>query len=241
MTFAVLAGLAGLALVDSTSIGTLVVPIWMLTHPRLRAGRVLLYLATIAVFYWLLGLALMGGAAALASRWAAIDASRTTDWVQLVIGVAMLVGSFWPDTPWAKRRAAARGGDERRARIRERVAGESSTAGAVISVALVSGAIEAASMLPYLGAIGLISTAGLSTPAAALVLVAYVLVMCLPALALLGLRLALASRITPVLERIERWLTRHTGGAIWWVLGILGFLLAADAVTRLGLFAAAGG
>lgn len=240
MTYAVLAGLAGLALVDSTSIGTLVVPIWMLTHPRLRASRVLLYLATIGAFYWLLGLAVMAGAAALADRWAAINASRTTDWVQLVIGVAMLVGSFWPDTPWARRRAATGDSAGRRARVRDRVVGETSTARAVISVALMSGAIEAASMLPYLGAIGLISTSELSVPAAALVLLAYVVVMCLPALVLLGLRLALAGRITPTLERVEGWLTRHTGGAIWWVVGILGFFLAADAATRLGLFGQAG-
>lgn len=65
--------------------------------------------------------------------------------------------------------------------------------------------------------------------------------MCLPVLILLGLRVGLADRVAPTLERIEAWLTRHTGGAIWWVVGILGFFLAADAATRLGLFGATGG
>lgn len=50
MTLAVVAGLIGLALVDSTSLGTLVMPVWMIAHPRLRPSRVVLYLATIALF-----------------------------------------------------------------------------------------------------------------------------------------------------------------------------------------------
>ena len=138
MTLAVIAGLAGLALVDSTSIGTLLFPIWMLTHPSVRAGRVGLYLATIGGFYWVLGLALMAGASALTDHWAAIGESDVTNWVQLGVGVAMLIGSFWPDTPWGKRRAATSDSGGRRAQMRERVVGERSTASAVISVALIA-------------------------------------------------------------------------------------------------------
>ena len=106
MTITIAAALAGLAVIDSTSIGTLVVPLWMLVHPQLRARMVVLYLAVIGLFYWILGVGLLGGASILADRWAAIEASTLTHWTQLIIGSAMLVGSFWPDTPWAKRRAA---------------------------------------------------------------------------------------------------------------------------------------
>ena len=34
MTITIAAALAGLAVIDSTSIGTLVVPLWMLVHPQ---------------------------------------------------------------------------------------------------------------------------------------------------------------------------------------------------------------
>ena len=236
MTIAILAGLTGLALVDSTSMGTLVLPLWMLAHPRLRASRVLLYLATIAAFYWLIGLGLLLGASALADRWAAIGDSQVTNWVQLVIGVGMLVGSFWPDTPWGKRRAAQRGAGGRAAGWRDRVVGDAARPATVIGVALLAGLVEAASMVPYLGAIGLLSTSGISTFAALATLAGYVVVMCLPALVLLGLRLAFAERTAPMLTRLTDWLSRHTGGAIWWIVGILGFLLAGDAITRLGLW-----
>ena len=47
MTITIAAALAGLAVIDSTSIGTLVVPLWMLVHPQLRARMVVLYLAVI--------------------------------------------------------------------------------------------------------------------------------------------------------------------------------------------------
>ncbi|CCH73180.1 conserved membrane hypothetical protein [Nostocoides australiense Ben110] len=236
MTLAVVAGLIGLALVDSTSLGTLVMPVWMIAHPRLRPSRVVLYLATIALFYWALGLALLLGASALTARWEEIGASRTTSWVQLVIGVGMLVASFWPDTPWARRRARERASGGREAGWRGRVTGADARASTVVTVALLAGLVEAASMVPYLGAIGLLSTSGLTAPASGAVLAVYVAVMCLPALVLLGLRLGLAERVTPLLTRLESWLTTHTGGAIWWVVGILGFFLAADAVTRLGLW-----
>ncbi|MGB2935893.1 MAG: hypothetical protein WBB91_11510, partial [Nostocoides sp.] len=118
MTITIAAALAGLAVIDSTSIGTLVVPLWMLVHPQLRARMVVLYLAVIGLFYWILGVGLLGGASILADRWAAIEASTLTHWTQLIIGSAMLVGSFWPDTPWAKRRAARRGTSGPRARWR---------------------------------------------------------------------------------------------------------------------------
>ena len=62
MTITIAAALAGLAVIDSTSIGTLVVPLWMLVHPQLRARMVVLYLAVIGLFYWILGVGLLGGA-----------------------------------------------------------------------------------------------------------------------------------------------------------------------------------
>ena len=50
--------LAGLALLDSTSTGTLTIPAVMLLQPRVRFSRILGYLTTISLFYWGLGLAL---------------------------------------------------------------------------------------------------------------------------------------------------------------------------------------
>jgi Sap, sulfolipid-1-addressing protein len=99
------------------------------------------------------------------------------------------------------------------------------------------------SMLPYLAAVGVITVAGPSVAVWLPVLAAYVLVMVLPALLLLGVRLAVHRQAEPVLRRLSGWLGRRMDGVLGWVLAIIGVLLAGDAAVRLGLFGldAAGG
>nr|WP_244632849.1 hypothetical protein [Aeromicrobium sp. CFBP 8757] len=64
MTVALLGTLVVLALVDSTSFGTLLIPIWLMLAPgRLRPGRIVVFLATVAGFYLVLGLLLVAGVA----------------------------------------------------------------------------------------------------------------------------------------------------------------------------------
>lgn len=235
MDWGVLGALAGLALVDSTSVGTLVLPVVMLLQPQVRAAKFGLYLITIAGFYWLLGLGLLLGAERLLSLVSALDGVRALDWVQLVLGLAMLAFAFWPDTKWAKARAAQRSGTSRADRWSDRVVGPQARNGVVVAVALGAGAVEAASMLPYLAAIGLLSTSAWTLPSQLSVLTGYVAVMCLPAVGLLGVRLAVGDRAEPALGRLKAWLTKMTSGAIWWVIGLLGFWIAGDAVGRLGL------
>lgn len=236
MSLAIVAALAGLALVDSTSIGTLLLPIAMLAHSRLRPGQVLLYLGVVGGFYWLLGLALLAGADAVLTRWDRIGESHAAAWVLMVIGVAMVVVSFWPDTPWGKRRGQRARSVGAQQRWRDRLVGEHSRPATVVAVGLGAGVVEAATMLPYLAAIGIITASGLSWAGGAAVLSGYVLVMIAPALMLLGLRVLLHDRLTPLLEQLDRLVTRHTGGAIWWVVGIGGALLALDSAARLGLW-----
>ena len=52
-----------LALIDSTSFGTLLIPLWFLLVPgRVRAHRVLVFLGTVAAFYLGVGIALRDAA-----------------------------------------------------------------------------------------------------------------------------------------------------------------------------------
>lgn len=230
MDILTLAGLAGLALIDSTSIGTLVVPIWMLLSPRVRASRFLIYLATVAIFYALVGVALVLGAEAATAAFAGLSSARWVSWAQLAIGVGLFAWSFRFD---GKKR-----GPGRADRWKARLTGEDATAGAMVVLGLGAATLEVATMLPYLAAIGLITSAGLPVAGWLAVLGGYVLVMILPALVLGGLRALARHRADPLLERLSGWLARHTAGALGWVLGIAGFLLARDAAFRLGLFGA---
>ena len=234
MTGQLALALGGLALVDATSVGTLVLPLLMLVQPRVRAGGVLLYLATIAVFYFALGLALLVALDRLVALVAATEGNRAIDVVQLVVGVGLFAGSFWPDLPAVKRkREAGPAVGGRRATIRERLLGPSARPGVVVGVALAAGVVEAASMLPYLGAVGMVSSSVAPGPVKVAALAAYVAVMCLPALALLALRLGAGSRVEGPLTRAADWFDRKSGSALWWVMGVVGFLVASDDISRL--------
>lgn len=235
LTPTLVAALAGLAIVDSASLGTLGLPVWMLAQPRVRARAVLVYLATIASFYWLVGVALLAGLLAVVERLADVD-SRVLDWVQLVVGVALFAASFVHDSAIDRRRRERRereGTLSRWQRARARLVGPDASGRAAAGVAVGAGLVEVATMLPYLGAVALLSANDVGAGVGALVLVGYALVMVLPALALLGLRLALARQVEPALRRLNAWFERRSGELLAWTLGIVGFLLATDAVQRL--------
>lgn len=237
MELAALGGLAVLALVDSTSFGTLGVPVWMYVQPRLRTAAVLTYLAVIAAFYWALGLVLLGGVELLSgvsdsiAEWAD---SRPVVIAQLVVGAGLFLLSFnFTRKRGELRRARRAGRPTRMEKWTSRAVGPDATLGTVSTIALGAGVVEAASMLPYLAAIGLLTATGWGFAAKAGLLAAYVVVMVLPALALLGLRLAVHDHVAPLLERINGWLQRNKDEMLGWVLAIVGFLLATDAWQRL--------
>lgn len=225
--------LAALALVDSLSVGTLLIPLFFLVAPgRVRAGRVLLYLGTIAGFYLLVGLVLTAGADAIVSGFAGVLETPVARWVQLLIGGALLAGSFFIDR---KRPDGTRRPPGRLARWRQRAMGAGSPA-IVVTLALGAGVIELATMLPYLGAVGMITAAGLPAELWAAVLAVYCLVMIAPALVLLAARILARRVVEPPLARLAAWLERNAAENTAWIVGIVGFLLARDAAATLGLF-----
>jgi hypothetical protein len=255
MDLALAASLAALALIDSTSFGTLLIPIWLLLAPgRVRPARMLAYLATIAVFYFAVGLLIALGATAFIGDIGALLDTGPALWTQLVLGIALLVVSFRFDSK------KQNGESGRTARWRERALGiesgtvESGTveSGAVemgdgatrtrssvlplMGLALGAATIEVATMLPYLAAIGMVTSAGIGAAGSTATMAGYCLVMVLPALVLLVARLVARNAVEPVLKRINDWMVKNAASTTGWVLGIVGFLLARDAAWRLGLF-----
>ncbi|MFC8920969.1 GAP family protein [Cellulosimicrobium sp. NPDC057127] len=249
-----------LALIDSTSFGTLLVPVWLLLAPgRLRGGRVLAYLATVAGFYLVVGVVVMLGAGAFLERFGAALDTRAATIVQLLLGIGLFALSFRFDGKRAARRRAESGGGGRLSRWRERALGiEAAADGRVgaaagptasaatgttsrgtsvlplVGLALGAASIEVATMLPYLAAIGIITTSDVAWPASAGVLAAYCVVMVAPALLLLLGRLVAARAVDPLLRRLDAWLTKNAAEMTGWVLGVLGVLLALNAMGRLG-------
>ena len=238
---ALLGPLVGLALVDSTSFGTLLIPLWlMLTPGQVRPGRVVLFLFTVAGFYLLLGVGLATVASSVLDQVGDGLDSTAARIAQGVVGAALLVLGSTIE-PWTKagkaKRTAARArteavrGPGRLARWRSRAMAGGGSAAAIMALGVTAAGVEAASMVPYLAAIGLLAASGLDLPAVVLVLVGYCLLMVLPALVLLGVRAGLHDRVVPLLARLEAWMTRNSREALAWVLFLLGLFLLADALT----------
>lgn len=88
--------LAVLALLDGLSVGTLLIPVFLLLSPgRVRGGRILLYLGTITVFYLLVGLLFLWGLVNVVDVARDFLTSQAGLVLRLVIGAALLIGSFF--------------------------------------------------------------------------------------------------------------------------------------------------
>ncbi|GAB2627673.1 GAP family protein [Streptomyces capparidis] len=233
MTPALALGLTGLSLLDSTSFGTLLIPIWLLLTPgRLRTGRIFIYLATVALFYFVVGMLLAAGAdAALGTVQRALADVRSLPLRigQLAVGVLIIVWSYRLEA--RARRQGNEPGKVHRWRTRA-MTGPGSARG-LMSMATVAAALEVATMLPYLGAIALITNSGLGWPLTGGILAGYCAVMVLPAAALAIARLAAHQRMDPLLRRLNAWLTKNSAKLLGWTVGGLGIALAADAVVNL--------
>lgn len=247
--------LAGLALIDSLSFGTLAIPVWLLMAPgRVRIGRVLLYLGTISGFYFAVGLVLLFGARAVTQHLDIDWSNPTLMLLGFLLGLGLLILSFIIEPPKAatpaqhsKQPTVLAGAYARLASWRAAAVGEhsknvNSTPGrgdtaqrvprgqaSLVGIAITAGLLEVATMLPYLAAIGLLTT---SAPVLGLVpmqsvglLGAYCVVMLLPALFLLFGRSLLHSLITPLLVSIDSWFARNGQSTASWIAGIIGVLL----------------
>ncbi|GAA2235931.1 GAP family protein [Promicromonospora sukumoe] len=271
LTGAALVGaLAVLALIDSTSFGTLLIPVWLLMSPgRVRVARMVVYLGSIAGFYALVGLAILLGAGALSDTLSSLSSARPFLIAQLLVGIGLFAWSFKLE-PSKERKAAdaaaaravanaagaggavasgtatgtATGADSpaaepmarpgRLSRWRERVLGsESGSRTALAGLAVGAGLVEVATMLPYLAALGLIGTQGPAWPTSGLWILGYCLVMIAPALVLTAARVFASRLVERPLGRLDGWLTRNAATTTSWVVGIVGFLVARDAVGRL--------
>lgn len=233
MTIELAAGLIVLSLIDSTSFGTLLIPIWLLLTPgRLQPGRILTYLFTVAGCYLVIGVALSFGVTPglqFAQSALAGVPEAPLRVVQLFVGVGLIALSYWLEA------RARRQGDNPGAlqRWRERAMTGQSSARALTKLAAVATALEVATMLPYLIAVGLISHAGIGWLGSGLSLGAYCVVMIVPALALTAVRFAAHDKVDALLQRLNNWLTKNNAKLLGWTVGGLGIGVTVNAAAVL--------
>jgi hypothetical protein len=100
--------------------------------------------------------------------------------------------------------------------------------GAVFVFALTVAGIEAASMIAYLAAIGILTASELSLVGRSVVLFAHCLLMIAPALLLLASQLLLHNHISPILTKMEASLARNTNKAMPWAMSLVGMFIVFD-------------
>lgn len=235
MTPLLIGALVVLALLDSTSVGTLFIPIWLLLGSgRVRAGPFAIYLGTIAAFYFIVGITIALGAdvalSGLSETFADDNDSAALRIPQFVIGAALFAWGWWLGSKKRRERKSETG---RLTRWRERAMGGSGSTGALMALALLAAAVELASMLPYIAAIGLMTAADLGWVGTGLTLAAYCLVMILPAIVLVAARMFAHDRVDPHLRRLNTWISKHSDGMLSFAVCGIGFYLALNALVIL--------
>ncbi|MDI9900815.1 GAP family protein [Rhodococcus sp. IEGM 1409] len=230
MELVLLTTLGGLALLDSTSIGTLVVPVWMLLTPgRPQVRRLLIYLVVITTFYFVVGVTVWATARVGMPVVAPLLDTPAARGAQLILGIALFALSFRFDSE--KRRTS--GQADRTQAWRERVLDSSRSARSAVLLAIAAGTAELVTMLPYLAAIAMITAAGLSPVMSASILAGYCLIMVAPAVLLLCGRVVAGNRLDKPLRQVDSLMSRYGDSAIGWVFGIAGFYLAGNAAAVL--------
>ncbi len=246
-----------LALIDATSIGTLIIPIWLLLRRGYRRAipRVIAYLGILAIFYLVVGLLLRSGwdlgASLLPEGFFGQPGLRL---LGLVLGAGMIIWALTYKTDAQKEAAlaktAAKTPDAADAgvphsatdqeatvqpevppRLRGLLGSALDSKSGVLVLALVAGLLELPTMLPYLAAMPVLKNSGWAEPTQIIVLGLYCLVMITPALALAGVRALAGERLDAWLQRIGTKLGRYAQETLGWVVGIAGYLLIRSALS----------
>lgn len=240
-----------LALIDSTSIGTLVIPIWMVIRARNAAAlrSAVFFLGVLATFYLLIGLLVLSGVGWLDTMLnGGLLESPILRWVLLIGGAGMLTASFTinkkpvsqvtqpvPATYSVGISAATAEQHPTPAvttqgRWGHRLDKALGTRRGVALLGLTAGLLELPTMLPYLGAIGLLTSSGRPLPLQVGLLVLYCLVMIIPALLIIGIRAVAGQRLTNQFNKLSQWLAKASGETLAWIVGIIGFLLIRSSI-----------
>lgn len=91
-----LVSVGGLALLDTLSPTTLGVTIYLLLTEKERlSSRLMVYLVTVAAFYFFVGVAIMLGMDRLLAAFSSVFQNRIVSWASLVIGGILFIVSFY--------------------------------------------------------------------------------------------------------------------------------------------------
>ena len=223
-----------LALIDSLSIGTLVIPLILLLQPRIRWSMFGAYCITLGLFYFTLGILLLLGLSVLLDSLTTTVDSLAGLWVQLILGGVLLIWALFYDLPIVERLLRKKKSEHisKTSRWEAHLTNKMSVAG-VISIALIAGLVEAATMAPYLAAIGILGTSEISQPLQIITLFGYCIVMFTPITILAIIRRLAGNRLDNTFIKIKNRASKEVAATTPWILGIIGLYMASFAFSKL--------
>ncbi|MBU5443510.1 GAP family protein [Paenibacillus sp. MSJ-34] len=210
MSLELLLSVGGLALLDTLSPATLGVTVYLLLTEKERlSSRLLVYLSTVAAFYFLVGVAFMFGLDAILSAFSSLFQNRTVSWIMLIVGGILFVASFY--YPKSKQSELPRP--------------KSKSKASMVALGFTTSLIEVGTTFPYFAAIGLMTASNLALYQWLPMLAGYNLIMVLPPLIVFLLHLLLGRAMRRPLEKLRGKLAKHSGSAISWIMCIVGLIL----------------
>lgn len=216
----VLLSILGLAIVDSINPSAIAVTLYLVTKKKFTA-QVLAYVLGIFCTYLTIGVLLTLGLSSLLGIFGEIFKSEAAYWVQLVVGVMLLAYAVFGN-PFASKQPKP----ERRP--------SSQKLSALFMLGVGISVVEFATALPYLAAIGILIQLDIALIFKVFILLGYNIVMVLPPLLLLVAARFGAERWQAKFEWLRQKVAKGAQEALYWLFGIVGLFLIAQAVKYFG-------
>jgi cytochrome c biogenesis protein CcdA len=200
----------GLALLDTLSPATLGVTVYLLLTDKERlTKRLLVYLLTIAGFYFAVGVSLMLGLDFLLEIISGVFQNRIVSWTFFIIGVILFIASFYVPTKKSS----------------DLPAPKSKSILSMVALGFTTSLIEVGTAFPYFVAIGIMTTSNLSWVEWSSILAGYNFIMVLPSLVLFLFYLLFGRWMQTSLEKLRVKIANNTGSALSWIMCIVGLIL----------------
>lgn len=217
--------LVGLALLDSLSIGTLVIPLGLILMWRsVRVPALAAYLLTVAAVYFALGVAMLLGFTGLSSYMERIADTPVFPWFTLVLGAILAIYGICAPNP--VKPAAGELPKQLSKPIRTSLP-------KMIALGLGASLTEAATMLPYIAAMGIISNWDTPMAGQVIAVAAYCGVMIAPTVILAAIALVAGQRFFPRLEKAVPRLQYEAKVTLLWIAAIVGIYMVVNSVGAL--------
>jgi cytochrome c biogenesis protein CcdA len=202
--------IGGLAILDTLSPTTIGVTIYLLlTDTERLTKRLLVYLLTVAGFYFAVGVSLMLGLDFLFEIISGVFQNRIVSWTFFIIGAILFIASFYIPPKKSS----------------ELPSPKSKSILSMIALGFTTSLIEVGTAFPYFAAIGIMTASNLSWVEWSSILAGYNFIMVLPSLVLFLFYLLFGRWMQKPLERLRMKIANNTGSALSWIMCIVGLLL----------------